>query len=254
MINLEIPGELITQNSIEINYSNVAGKTIVGLCGYARSGKDTLGKAMVTRLGFKRISFGDLLKQDLNQYMKNAVFEDLQQKDIPIEYADIDFETPNSIEVKEILRPYMIWYGEKMKSLNGKHHWTNRALGSLTPEDTKIVITDVRRENELEIFRNNREFRKIRKNNRRVINLPEGQFDDDSYDLPFDTLLFYINQLSNKDTDVLTFECIMTAMEEWLFDDVVHVDSRIPNTEDYQERHILNHLRNLATKYPSYLI
>ena len=52
-----------------------------------------------------------------------------------------------------------------MKEINGVHHWTNRAFIEIQPDDRKLVITDVRRVNELELFRNNKEFQKIRNKN-----------------------------------------------------------------------------------------
>lgn len=254
MINISIPAELITGNSFEINYSPLNGKTLLGLAGYARAGKDSIGRLMVERLGFKRISFGDMLKEDLNKFMKELVFDDLQNKGVDIEFKDVDFLSPSSIEIKEKLRPYMIWFGEQMKINNGKHYWTNRAFECIEEKDKKIIITDVRRPNELDIFRNSREFNNRKLNNRKEINMPKGPIDEDMYDLNFETLLFYVNQLFNTDTDVLTTETILTAMDEWLFDEIIYVDSRIPNTEDYQEKHILNHIRNLVKKYPTYLI
>lgn len=253
-MNLEIPGELITKNANEINLNLLNGKVLVGLCGYARSGKDTIGQMLVKRLGFKRISFGDMLKQDLNDYMRPQVFEDLQTKGIDIAYNDIDFLNPSTLQIKEILRKYMIWYGEKMKKINGIHHWTNRAFQQINPEDAKIVITDVRRPNELEIFRNNRTYIEKCKRNRRILNLPHSPLDDEEYDLKFETLLFYITQLHNRDEDNLTIETVLTAMEEWLFDEIIEVDSRIQDTQDYRNRHILQLVRDLANKYPQYLI
>lgn len=38
-------------------------QNILGLCGYAGSGKDALGKLLVERHGFKRIAFADALKR-----------------------------------------------------------------------------------------------------------------------------------------------------------------------------------------------
>lgn len=253
-MNLEIPGELITRDAYEINMKLLSGKVLVGLCGYARSGKDTIGQALVERLGFKRISFGDMLKLDLNEFMRPQVFEDLQNRGIPLSFEEIDFINPSTIEIKEILRKYMIWYGEEMKKFNGIHHWTNRALQQINPEDKKIVITDVRRPNELEIFRNSRTFNEKCKSNRKKINLPHGPIDENEYDLDFETLLFYVTQLHNRDEDNLTIETVLTAVEEWLFDEILEVDSRIPDADNARERHILHIVRNLTMKYPQYLI
>jgi len=254
MINLEIPEELITQDSKEIQYHLIQNKTIVGLCGYARSGKDTLGSVLVERLNFRRISFADMLKKDLNEHMKIPVFNDLQEKGINIDFSLIDFENPPTIEIKEILRPYMIWYGEEMKKINGIHHWTNRALSQIEDTDNKIVITDVRRVNELTLFRNNRRFTEKRIQNRRNIEMAnDSPYDINEYDSPFETLLLFVNQLENRDSDSLTKETIMTAFEDWLFDDIVEIDSRI-QTEEFQKAHMIYHVQQLTKKYSKYFI
>ena len=254
MINIEIPGELITQDSKEINYYPLQNKFIIGLCGYSQSGKDTFGKVLVERLSFKRISFADMLKKDLNEYMKIPVFNDLQEKGINIELRNIDFENPSTLEIKEALRPYMIWYGEEMKKINGIHHWTNRALSQIDSNDKKVVITDVRIINELTLFRNSRNYKEKCLQNRRDIKMPkDSPYETDEYDLNFETLCLYVNQLNNKDTDILTKETILTGFEDWLFDDVVEVDSRIQG-EEYQRAHMINHVIKLTKKYPNYLI
>ena len=254
MINLEIPEELITKDSKEIQYHLIKNKLIVGLCGYARSGKDTLGNILVERLAFKRISFADMLKRDLNDYMKVSVFNDLQEKGINIDLKNIDFENPTSIEIKEILRPYMIWYGEEMKRINGIHHWMNRALSQIGENDNKIVITDVRRINELTLFRNSRSYKEKCIKNRRAIKMPtDSPYESDEYDLNFETLCIFVNQLNNKDTDILTKETILNGFEDWLFDEIIEVDSRIQG-EEYQKAHMINHAIQLTKKYPNYFI
>jgi len=46
---------------------------IVGLCGYAQSGKDTLTKMLVEKEGFERRAFADLMKEMLlriNPYVR----------------------------------------------------------------------------------------------------------------------------------------------------------------------------------------
>lgn len=249
-MNIEIPGELITKNTNAIDYSPLQGKILVGCLGMAKSGKDTLGKLMVKRLGFKRIAFADTLKNDLNEYMKVPVYNDLVSRDVNIELEDIDFFKPPTAEIKEILRPYIIWFGETMKKINGVHHWTNRALAQIEPSDKKIVITDVRRENELEIFKGNREFIETRRNNR--INV--GIEDEEEFESDFESILIHVNQYGLKDQDQLTIQTILNAQEEWLIDDVVFVDSRIKDEDDYREQHMMIHLKNLVKKHPQYFI
>jgi len=251
-MNLDIPEELIDNASHEINYSNLDDKILIGLMGYARSGKDTLAKTLTERLGFKRLSFADTLKEDLNEFFKTQVWEDLKNKNIDLDFEDIDFLFPKNNEVKEILRPYMIWFGERMKEINGPHHWTNRAFSKIEEVDHKLVITDVRRINELEIFKNNKEFQKIRYKNRQELGLDISPFYE--IDGQFDSILLFVNQIHNRDEDYLTKETILKAMEEWLITDTVYIDSRIQNIGDYHKRHVLFQIKELVKKYPKYFI
>ncbi len=224
------------------------------MCGYKKSGKDTLGNMLVERLSFKRIAFADMLKKDMNEYMKSIIFDDLQEKGININFEDLDFEKPKNNEIKEILRPYMIWFGEEMKNLNGIHHWTNRALSQIEPDDYKVVITDVRRLNELELFKNSRSFIDKCKKNRRDINMPKNSpYDEELYDSNFETLFLYVNQLNNRDEDVLTKQTIIESLENWLFDEIIEIDSRIKDSHS-QKLHIINHIHELIKKYPNYFI
>jgi hypothetical protein len=251
-MNLDIPIELIDNASHEINYDNLDNKVLIGLMGYARSGKDTIAKFLVSRLGFKRLSFADTLKEDLNEFFKVQVWEDLQEKGIEIDFENVDFLNPINSETKEILRPYMIWFGEKMKELNGHHHWTNRAFSKIVESDQKLVITDVRRKNELEIFRNNKEFQRVRKKNREDLGLEIPSIYE--IDAKFDSMLFYVNQIHNKDEDYLTKETLLSAIEEWLITDTIYIDSRIQNLGDYHKRHVHLQVNDLVKKYPKYFI
>lgn len=252
-IDLEIPEELIDNGSHEINYDNLRGKIIIGLCGYARSGKDTLAKGMINMLNFKRLSFADTLKQDLNEFFKYTVQEDLEKRGMIVPLEAIDFEKPSNNEMKEILRPYMIWFGERMKQLNGIHHWTNRAFSQIGDSDRKLVLTDVRRKNELEIFKNNREFQRIRNKNREDINLnllPIHEIVGND----FECLLLHVSQIHNRDEDSLTKDTILEAIENWMFADTIYIDSRIQDISGYHDKHIYNHVRKLIEKFPEYLI
>lgn len=254
--NIEIPGELLTSGDSEINFELLKNKTIIGLCGYARSGKDTVGKMMIEKMNFKRISFGDVLKKDLDEHMKSHVLEDLTKKGLEISIEDINFSNPKNAEIKEILRPYMIWFGETMKIKNGIHHWTNRALLEIG-DNKKIVITDVRRVNELELFKYNKEQQRKKLQNIIDAEMPISNLDfaqKNQTIQEFDSLLIHINQLKLIDGDQKTIDTIRMAQEDWLFDYTVYVDSRIPDREGYRNTYIYNNLLKIIDKYPKYFI
>lgn len=89
---------------------------IVGLCGWARTGKDAIAAA----LGWPRAAFADALKADLAPLLK-------------------DF--PNA--PKETIRPLFVEYGRTMRKLD-PDYWLKRIL---IPRP-QAVITDVRYLNE----------------------------------------------------------------------------------------------------------
>jgi hypothetical protein len=71
---------------------------IIGLTGYARTGKDTVGKILVDHHGFRRVAFGDVLK---------AVAEDTDPIiEICTDDPDIEYSTAS---VRELLRAYGDW-------------------------------------------------------------------------------------------------------------------------------------------------
>lgn len=255
-IKLEIPAELITGNAYKINYELLKGKIIIGLCGYAGSGKDEFGKPLVERLNFKRLAFAETIKEILDNSMRQQTYEDLQRRGINLPIEDICQLNPKTREIKEIIRPYVIWLGETMKKLNGNHYWTNKLLESMG-NNKKIVITDVRRPNELEIFEQNKEYLKKRYENRRNVGVPQSPIDLEVSERGYESLLLNINQRDLIDEDPLTLETIKIAHEKWLFDEIVYIDSKIPKSNErfgFREKHILNHIHELIKKHPDYFV
>jgi len=222
-INLKIPQHILSTKSNSLDVSLLQDKIIVGFLGYARSGKDTLGSVLVDRYSFKRIAFGDILKQELNLHFKEAAMVDLKNKGTNINIEDIDFLNPKTQGIKETLRPYMIWLGEEVRRVASKYYWINKAFSEIG-NNNKIIITDVRRDDEVDIFANT----------------------------SFKSLLVHINQYGLSDADELTIRAIRKAQELWLFKHTIFVDSRIQNTGNLRQIHIENHINSLVEKFPEY--
>ena len=144
---------------------------------------------------------------------------------------------------------------EKMKKINGVNNWVNKAIECIG-ESKKVVITDVRRVHELDLFLYNRNYYSTIKKNRADVQSPKTPIDDVVYDKNYESLLININQRDLIDKDDLTTKTITTANEKWLFDYVVYVDSKIPESDDgfYREKHMLNHLYDLVKKFPEYFV
>lgn len=133
--------------------------TLVGLSGYARSGKDTAAQALI-ELGYERRAFADKLK-DLTAYLDpivagyivpgcdccggdEIVFERLSE-DLAHGWESAK-RTP---EVRELLQRL----GVGAREILGDSVWVDAALDGL-PDSTKlVVVTDVRFPNEANAIR-----------------------------------------------------------------------------------------------------
>lgn len=128
---------------------------IVGITGYARSGKDTLAKSLKLRHGFQRIAFADKLKE-------------LALGTNPIIYWDTYYEFPVSLSslvaslgwdrAKEHLevRQYLQRLGDHCRNVFGDDVWiraTLPKLHALQDAGHHIAYTDVRYPNEADFIR-----------------------------------------------------------------------------------------------------
>lgn len=108
---------------------NIGKIRIIGFCHRARVGKDTAGSYLVANYGFKRISFADFLKKEIDQVL--SVFGQRYQE-----------------KNKDQLRPMLIAWGQYRREQN-HDHWLSQVEKAVNSEpDIKFVVTDVRYPNE----------------------------------------------------------------------------------------------------------
>jgi len=258
--DIQIPQELISAEKHDsINFKLIENKVIVGLMGYAKSGKDFIAETFIEYYGYKRVAFADNIKKEMNAYLKEAVLEDLKTRERE-EYRKkteesgmvtwiskwsldkIDFFSEDP-EIKPFLRPYVIWYGEKMRNINGRFCWINRAFAEDAKDVYKIVLSDVRRVAELDIFRNSNEFNKRQLNSFLEAGITEAQsFPVNNYG----TLLFEVNQMGVKDLDTLTMETLRVAHEDWLVDHTFYVNPNIPITGNHRKKAMSSQIKKAA--------
>ncbi len=116
---------------------------IIGISGYARSGKDTASEALTDR-GFKRMAFADALKADLKEMIGKAL------SSIGLDPKLYDDMVANN---KELARPLMVEYGRIMRALYAPY-WIDRVQYEMISSGLKeFTITDVRYENEAKMIR-----------------------------------------------------------------------------------------------------
>lgn len=261
--DIKIPEELISNvkhNSlIEDNLSN---KIILGLCGYARSGKDSITKKFTNQYRFHRIAFADGVKRDMNNFLKESVLFDIRKKEdeeveklrnsgVLVDYQptlleEIDFFTED-VELKKKLRPYVIWFAEKLKEINGPYYWINKAFEIDAKGFDNIIISDVRRTPELDIFRNSNSFKKRLKLSLSLSGIYENNINSSLKS--YSSLLFHVSQLNLEDPDELTQECIRIAQEQWLFDYTFLIDPRIPEYGKYRDNSINYQINDVVKKF-----
>jgi hypothetical protein len=120
---------------------------IIGLTGYARSGKDTVAKILVDNYGFTRVAFADKIRELLHEV--NPVVGTIRLNDIVDEYGwDIAKQKP---EVRDLLQNL----GVGARKLFGDKFWVHQAMGSIAEAHPNIVVTDVRFTNEADTLKIN---------------------------------------------------------------------------------------------------
>ena len=125
---------------------------IIGLTGFAQSGKDTLANMLVKDHGFKRVAFADKMKDILlilNPYVRyvndHGAVHFLRVK----EAVDLwGWENAKKFtEVREMLQRLGTEGGRELIS---EDVWIRAAFKGISITDTRVVFTDVRFPNEAE--------------------------------------------------------------------------------------------------------
>ena len=122
---------------------------IIGLSGYARSGKDTVANYLVENYGFTKVAFADPMRDAL--YALNPKIDyDLRLQEV------IDFwgwegykESEHGTEIRELLQRMGTEAG---RDQFGQDFWVDQAMKRASHYD-KVVLSDVRFPNELEAIR-----------------------------------------------------------------------------------------------------
>jgi dephospho-CoA kinase len=113
---------------------------IIGLSGYARSGKDEVAKILVEDYGFTRLAFADKIRQLLL-----AIDPSLGGPKLSTIVAEYGWDVAKS---KSEVRTLLQHLGVAARNLIDEHIWVTTVLNQIEENDKNYVITDVRFENE----------------------------------------------------------------------------------------------------------
>jgi len=121
---------------------NTETKTIIGICGNARCGKDTMADLIQEVLAdinvkSKKINLADSLKDELRDFVDKTL--------------GIDVYTDNT-EEKTIIRPLLVTWGTHVRRKLDNNVWIKQAAEKMT-EQCVYIVPDIRFPNELEWLR-----------------------------------------------------------------------------------------------------
>ena len=120
------------------------GYDLIGLTGYAQSGKDTVAQFLVNKYGYRRIAFADKIRDflyDLNPQIKVG-YDGVSNIRILVDNDGWD-TTKQIPQVRQLLQDI----GVSARNIFGENFWVDQALESIKPGE-KVVVTDVRFNNE----------------------------------------------------------------------------------------------------------
>jgi len=121
---------------------NTETKTIIGICGNARCGKDTMADLIREVLAdinvkSKKINLADSLKDELRNFVDKTLGIDV--------YTD-------DTEEKNIIRPLLVTWGTHVRRKLDNNVWIKQAAEKMT-EQCVYIVPDIRFPNELEWLR-----------------------------------------------------------------------------------------------------
>jgi hypothetical protein len=128
---------------------------IVGLTGYAQSGKDTVGSILTTHRGYTRLSFADNVREAvyrLNPYIPRRVFGVYDVWFSLQSFVDKYGWEKAKVENKEVRRLLQVMGTEVGREMFGETSWIDMVARQVAKHED-VVITDVRFKNEADFVR-----------------------------------------------------------------------------------------------------
>lgn len=120
---------------------------IIGIAGYARSGKDTVANYLVEKHGFTRYAFADVMRDALLALDPWIQMDSLPR--IPLSQALRVYSWEDLKHHSEDVRPLLQRFGTEVgRNMFGQDFWVNQLMERVKAHATPVVISDVRYKNE----------------------------------------------------------------------------------------------------------
>jgi len=179
---------------------------IIGLSGYAQTGKDTIADHLVKHYGFTRVAFADPIREAL--YKLNPKIRLAESSGVSLAHA-VDSVGWDSVkvlspDVRELLQRMGTEVG---REIFGENFWVDQAMQKALQHD-KAVITDVRYPNELKaVLEASGRVWRVVKDSVKAVNIHPSETSLDDYQ--FEYIIF------NNDTIESLYESVDDFMTEY---------------------------------------
>jgi dephospho-CoA kinase len=122
---------------------------IIGLTGYAQSGKDTVAKILVENYGYTRIAFADKIREFL--YETNPMYDSVAGEPMFVK-ARVDRDGWDKAKQFPHIRRLLQNSGVAARKVFGEDFWVAKAVQGLD-HSKNYVFTDVRFTNEADLLK-----------------------------------------------------------------------------------------------------
>lgn len=169
---------------------------IIGLSGYARSGKDTVANIMVEKYGFTKLAFADPIREAL--YKLNPYIAGGFRLQYLVDKTGWDQAKDDYPEIRQLLQRLGAEIGREMW---GPNFWIRQLVHRSMRSGERIVVPDVRYPNEAQAIRemNNSQIWRIKRPSYAPANSHKSETAMD--DWKFDQI--FMNNGSIKDLQLL---------------------------------------------------
>ena len=170
---------------------------IIGLTGYAQSGKDTVAKILVENYGYTRIAFADKIRDFL--YETNPMFDAIAGEPMFVKNK-VDRDGWEEAKKSPHIRRLLQTSGVAARKVFGDLFWVQQALRDVHFEGN-YVITDVRFTNEADAIKkyDNSQLWRIKRLGVDAINGHVSEHEMDGY--PVDQI--FVNNTTVEDLEML---------------------------------------------------